>query len=165
MSRFFWVLLLVDLAAIVFFRFPISYAWLYWACVILIVPLTFLVYLSGFHVGAYSVARIAAGSSCTLLPLAVLPVSDERANSSFGRLAVIGQKLCFLAKDRGRVHVLYEVAVEEILSFQTGRVNNHRSGVRFLTATGESEFSVLNNRNLEQKIRKALHWSSDYSRL
>lgn len=118
MSKLSIFLLLADIAVLIFVRFRIEYAWLYWLVVAMILPFTLFLYLSTFHITRRDFAKRFPGSACEIraLSFCLLPDTADQSGekSQLGRLGTADGTYHFLGRVNGKVQEIVSFSQEEI---------------------------------------------------
>ncbi len=163
MSTISKLLLLADIAVLVFVRIRVEYAWVFWLLAVMIVPLTLLLYLTTYHISRKQAQKILGTKDVIVLTSAsyIPPGSSESSSgvNLFGRLAVTETNLVFLGRKKGTVKEIVSIPISNITGFTVGKVLSGRSGITF-TLQDESlrEFPALRAGELNNQLMQALGW-------
>ncbi len=163
-SRF---LLLADIAVLVFIRFPLSYAWVFYLLAALLVPLTGFFYFVTFHVSLRHFIRLTGDRDAVFIGTASFESREQRAIetgegsvtreklSTSGRLGLADNQICFAARKGGVVEIMVSVpqnAVKEV-RIEKGTTSSSRGRVAIVLSNGDSlTFSSVNCIAVQQRI-------------
>ena len=160
------LLLLADVAVIVFVRIRVEHAWVFWLLAGLIVPLTLLLYLTTYHISQRQAVKVVGNPVAAVLPSVSYIPSGARETSSgnnlFGRLIVTEKSIVLLSRQKGEIREVVSFPISKILEFAVGKVLPGRSGITF-TLQDESlrQFSVLRSGTLHDQLVEALGWEDN----
>lgn len=166
MSTISKLLLLTDIAVLVFVRIRVENVWIFWLLAGLIIPLTLLFYLTTYHITQKQALKALAGRSAAVLqPVSYVPaVFKTQAEASsqgnfFGRLVVTDKNIILLSRQKKRIEEIVSFPISDISEFAVGKVLPGRSGITF-TLLDEStrQFSVLRSGELRKQLMQALGW-------
>jgi uncharacterized membrane protein YuzA (DUF378 family) len=153
MHRLVMLLLLADIALIVFGRFSAAAAWLYYLLVVLLAVLAFLYYLTAFHINRRQWARAAGEADVQILTAASHIEGDAAAEGSWGFLGRAGSRFAFIARSGGNITEVVSFALSSVVSVEEERSAAH-SLLRFRLADGRTvQFSLRNRRG---SVREAV---------
>jgi hypothetical protein len=131
-SRF---LLLADIAVLVFIRFPLSYAWVFYLLAALLVPLTFFFYIVTFHVSLRDFIRL-TGDLNAFFVGTVSYVSREQSvietgerkesrdifspygRLTYGKLGVADNQICFAARKGGDIEIMFSAPLNTVAAVE-----------------------------------------------
>ncbi len=147
MHRLFILLLLADIGLIVFGRFSAASAWLYYLLVALLPALTFLYYLTAFHITRRQWTRAAGEEEdVQVITSASLIESGAAEGGSWGFLGRAGSRLVFLSRRGGRVTEAASFTLSSVVSVEEERADA-RTLLCFTLDSGETvRFSLRNRR-------------------
>ncbi|GEM_PF-5451207 len=168
MSTLSKLLLLADVAVLVFVRIRVEHVWVFWLLAGMIIPLTLLLYLTTFHISRKQALRALGSKNAAVLPsVSYVPSGDAETTSqsnSFGRLAVTDKNIVLLSRQKERIKEIVSFHISNISEFAVGKVLPGRSGITFtLQDKSTRQFSVLRAGELRNQLMQALGWeeSSD----
>jgi len=163
MSTLSKLLLLADVAVLVFVRIRVEHEWVFWFLAGMIIPLTLLLYLTTYHISRKQALKALGSKSASVLPsVSYVPTGSAETSSqsnSFGRLIVTENNIVLLCRQKERIKEIVSFPISDISEFAVGKVLPGRSGITF-TLHDESirQFSVLRSGELHNQLIQALGW-------
>ncbi|NQT57414.1 MAG: hypothetical protein HQ557_00385 [Bacteroidetes bacterium] len=163
MSTISKLLLLADVAVLVFVRIRVEHEWVFWLLAGMIIPLTLLLYLTTYHISRRQALKALGSTNAAVLPSAsyvpsrALETSSQ--SNSFGRLAVTEKNIVLLSRQKDKIKEIVSIPISDISEFAVGKVLPGRPGITF-TLQDEStrQFSVLRAGELRNQLMQALGW-------
>lgn len=163
MSTLSKLLLLADVAVLVFVRIRMEQVWVFWLLAGMILPLTLLMYLTTYHISRKQALKALGSKSASVLPsVSYVPAGPAEVSSqinSFGRLLVTEENIVLLCRQKNKIQEVVSFPISDISEFAVGKVLPGRSGITF-TLQDESlrQFSVIRSGELRNQLMQALGW-------
>ncbi len=163
MSTLSKLLLLTDVAVLVFVRIRVEHVWVFWLLAGMILPLTLLLYLTTYHITKKQALKALAGTSAAVLQsVSYIPAGsaeDSSQSNSFGRLLVTDKNIILLSRQKERIKQIVSFPISDIAEFAVGKVLPGRSGITFMLQDGSTrQFSVLRSGELRNQLVQTLGW-------
>jgi len=173
-SRF---LLLADIAALVFIRFPLAYAWVFYLLAALLVPLTFFFHMVTYHIPLGQFIRLTGDRNAVFIGTVSFMSREQRVFETserkesrekltqgllpYGKLGVADNQICFAAKKGGILEIMFSVPLNAVAAVDTdadagiekGTASKRRGRVVLVLSNGDSfSFASGNCIAVQQRI-------------